>query len=341
MIGKLANDLAHSFRNTNPTNRVREFVQWTGRSKHSTDYSHTDTVVTFYDLCTELMNWGWDDSLHFAPLQEGEKLTDAILRHERLMIQKLGLTAESNVIDVGCGTGGPMRTVAKETSAQVMLVNINAKQLAKAKAHNEIAGLEHQATYQQCDFQDMSAIPGDSFDAAYAIESTCHAGNKEKAFEEICRVLKPGGLFWGQEMCLTNSFDQDDQTHQSIKQDLMQTIALYDIYSFNRVEQALAETGFQVIEAEDLGSSTHSPVPWYFPMRGMNSLSFQAFRRTPVGRTFVRLGIGLAELCRLFPKGTKDVIAIMESAAQAYVRGGEAGIFTPLFCFLACKSKAT
>ena len=340
MIGKLASNLERSFENTDPTNRVREFVQWVGKSKQSSDYSHSDTVVTFYDLCTELMNWGWDESLHFAPIQEGEKLTDAILRHERLMIQKLGLSAESTVVDVGCGTGGPMRTVAKETNAKVLLVNINEKQLAKAKANNEAASLSHLASYQQCDFQDMSVIASDSFDAAYAIESTCHAGNKERAFEEICRILKPGGLFWGQEMCLTDSFDHTDQTHNSIKLDLMQTIALYDIYSFNQVELALTATGFEVLEADDFGAKAHSPVPWYYPMRGMRSFSLQSFRRTPLGRTLIRLGVGMAEFCRLFPKGTKDVIEIMESAARAYVRGGESGVFTPLFCFLAQKKSS-
>lgn len=145
MIGRLANNLANSFRNTDPSSRVSEYLRWLGKSKQTDNYSHSDTVVTYYDLCTELMNWAWSESLHFAPIQEGETLADAILRHERLMIEKLAINSDSKVIDVGCGTGGPMRTVASETNAQVLLVNINEQHLAKAKAMNEAENLAHLA----------------------------------------------------------------------------------------------------------------------------------------------------------------------------------------------------
>lgn len=183
----------------------------------------------------------------------------------------------------------------------------------------------------------MSSIESESFDAAYAIESTCHAGDKEQAFREINRVLKPGGLLCGQEMCLTDVFDENDQHHQTVKLALMRKIALYDIYSFDGVTQALERVDFEVLEAEDLGAEPHSPVPWFLPMKGMHGLSAQSFRRTPFGRAVVHFGVGLAELVRLFPKGTKDVIAMMEEAAQADVSGGETGIYTPLYCFLARK----
>ena len=56
----------------------------------------------------------------------------------------------------------------------------------------------------------MDAIADDTFDRGYAIESTCHAPDKAGAFAEIYRVLKPGALFWGQEMCMTDKFDPGD-----------------------------------------------------------------------------------------------------------------------------------
>ena len=48
-----------------------------------------------------------------------------------------------------------------------------------------------------CSFMNMSAIEDGTFDRGYAIESTCHAPDKGRAFAEIFRVLKPGALFWG------------------------------------------------------------------------------------------------------------------------------------------------
>ena len=72
----------------------------------------------------------------------------------------------------------------------------------------------------QMDFNEMSFGDGE-FDKAYAIEATCHAVNARKAFGEIYRVLKPGGLFGCYEWCMTDMFDPNNEKHQKLKQDLL------------------------------------------------------------------------------------------------------------------------
>ncbi|MYJ01532.1 MAG: hypothetical protein F4102_04460 [Chloroflexi bacterium] len=42
-------------------------------------------------------------------------------------------------------------------------------------------------------------------------------------------------------------------------------------------------------------------------------------------------------MLRIFPEGSTDVIRMMDRTAQAYIAGGQTGIFTPLYCFLARK----
>ena len=106
------------------------------------------------------------------------------------------------------------------------------------------------------------------FDAGYAIESTCHAPDKEHAFAEIFRVLKPGALFWGQEMCMTEKFDPDNSHHLAVKDELMLGIALKDIATFSEVNRALEAVGFQIIEAANRDIKDGPSVPWYQPMEG-------------------------------------------------------------------------
>ena len=72
----------------------------------------------------------------------------------------------------------------------------------------------------QEDFCNMSLADG-SFDRAYAIEATCHAGDVSKCFSEIYRVLKPGGIFAFYEWCMTESFDPTNKEHVQIKHDIM------------------------------------------------------------------------------------------------------------------------
>ena len=303
-----------------------------------TGYDHAETVREYYDLCNELMVFGWGESLHFAPLSPQESLEDSKIRHQRLMIDKLELREGMTVIDVGCGVGGPMRRVVREAGVRVVGVNSSRIQLDRAKSLNAEAGLEHMVDYLACSFMDMGDIADNTFDRGYAIESTCHAPDKAGAFAEIYRVLKPGALLWGQEMCMTDNFDPDDNRHRALKHDLMHGIALKDIATMDAVNQALQAAGFEVVEGKDRAVEGADPTtPWYRPMETRHGTLGNALHRIPMGRKLLIRASKLAEVLRVFPKGSTDVVRLMDRTANAYVAGGKAGIFTPLYCFLARK----
>ena len=340
-LGKLLKELNHNYRGSDVTRRVQRFNDWTSQAATGADgasgYSHTQTAKEYYDLCTGFMVWAWGESLHFAPLRPGETLEQSKVRHQRLMISKLELQPDMTVIDVGCGVGGPMRRVVREAGVRAVGVNVNEIQLERAKKLDAEAGLDHMVDYKACSFMDMSTIRDNTFDRGYAIESTCHAPDKQGAFAEIFRVLKPGALFWGQEMCLTDKFDPDDNWHRTIKQDLMRGIALNDIATFKEVNHALEEAGFEVIEGMDREAQEGPSIPWYQPMESRHGMLGNALLRLPWGRKAFIVGSKLAEVVRLFPKGSAEVVRLLDRTADACVAGGNAGIFTPLYCFLARK----
>ncbi len=343
-LRELATGLKATYRGTDVAGRVRHFNGWTDRAIRTvtgaTAYDHAKTVRDYYDLCGEFMVFGWSESLHFAPLSPQESLEESQIRHQRLMIDKLELREGMTVIDVGCGIGGPMRRVVREGGVRVVGVNNNDLQLDKAKSLNAEAGLDHVVDYLACSFMDMSAVADDTFDRGYAIESTCHAPDKVSAFAEIHRVLKPGALFWGQEMCLTDRFDPDDDRHRAIEHELMHGIALDGIATTGEVNRALEEAGFEVLEGKDRAVAQNSPshpVPWYRPMETRRGTPGGTLYRVPLGRKAMIGGLRLAELVKIFPEGTADVVRLMDRTARAYVAGGRAGIFTPLYCFLARK----
>ena len=341
-LRNLSNGLKVAYRGSDTRGRVQHFDGWTRRATAgdagATGYDHAKTVSEYYDLCSEFMVFGWGASLHFAPLSPRESLEDSKIRHQRLMMAKLELSKGMTVIDVGCGIGGPMRRVAREAGVRVVGVNSSDVQLDKAKALNVEAGLQHMVDYLACSFMDMNAVADDTFDRGYAIESTCHAPDKVGAFAEIYRVLKPGALFWGQEMCMTDLFDPDNERHAAIKQELMHGIALKDIATTGEVDRALETVGFQVIEGRDRAVAENGPTtPWYQPMVTQRSTLGNALHRIPLGRKAFIAAARLAEMLRLFPKGSAEVVGLMDRTANAYVAGGTTGIFTPLYCFLARK----
>ena len=347
-LRKLANGLKVAYRGSDVRRRLNHFDEWMDRAQvedagagagaEPAGYDHTETVREYYDLCSEFMVFGWGESLHFAPLSSLESLEDSKIRHQRLMIAKLELYKGMTVIDVGCGIGGPMRRVAREAGVRVVGVNSSEIQLEQAKLLNAEAGLDSMIDCLACSFMDMGAIADATFDRAYAIESTCHAPDKVGAFAQIYRVLKPGALFWGQEMCLTERFDPADQGHRAIKRDLMHGIALKDIATMDEVNRALEAAGFQIIEAQDRAVAENVPTtPWYRPMEARRGTLGYALRQTPLGRKAYIAALRLSEVLGLLPRGCADVLGLLDRTSNAYVAGGRAGVFTPLYCFLARK----
>ena len=102
------------------------------------DRSRTAQLVDkFYDLVTDIYEFGWGTSFHFSPPLPGKTAAAAEAAHEARLGAVLGVGPGDAVLDVGCGVGGPMRTVASTTGARVTGITINEYQVKRALFHNE------------------------------------------------------------------------------------------------------------------------------------------------------------------------------------------------------------
>lgn len=131
-------------------------------------------VDKFYSLVTDLYEWGWGTSFHFSPLLPGKDWAACESAHEGRIAALIGLEPGKVALDVGCGVGGPMRTIAATSQGKVTGITINQYQVDRAKHHNEVLGLKEYCNPVRGDFLNMP-FENESFDAAYAIEATCHA----------------------------------------------------------------------------------------------------------------------------------------------------------------------
>jgi sterol 24-C-methyltransferase len=100
--------------------------------------------------------------------------------------------------------------------------------------------------------------------------------------------------------------------------------------------QALETAGFEVIHSFDAAGQSDPETRWYLPLVGESS-SLLGIRRGRLGRRIARRTIGGLEALGIAPKGSNEVSLMLGRAAEALIAGGETGIFTPSYFFLARK----
>ncbi|KAI9704494.1 MAG: Delta(24)-sterol C-methyltransferase [Bogoriella megaspora] len=297
----------------------------------------------YYNLATDLYEYGWGASFHFCRFAHGEPFRQAIARHEHYLAHTMGLKEDMTVLDVGCGVGGPAREMVKFTGANVVGLNNNDYQIERATRYAAKEGLSHKLSFTKGDFMQM-AFPDNSFDAVYAIEATVHAPSLEGIYSQIFRVLKPGGVFGVYEWLMTDKYNNDDPEHRSIRLGIEQGDGISNMEKIAVALKAIEAAGFELELHEDL-ADRDDPMPWYWPLSGnfkyMQSIwDFPTiFRLTKLGRSSVHKFVGVLETLGLAPKGTQKTADSLALAADSLVAGGQKKLFTPMYLMIARKPK--
>ena len=163
---------------------------WIARNRYRLD------VLEFYNATdADYGKWSADFNMHFGywtrrlnPLAREPMLE----RMNREVVERLRLHDKALVVDLGCGTGATARSlVRRHPGARVSAVTIVPAQIERgARLSAGLPGID----FVLADYT-ATGLEGSSFDAAYAIESWCHASGagKRAAVAEAARLLKPGG----------------------------------------------------------------------------------------------------------------------------------------------------
>ncbi|KAI3916092.1 hypothetical protein MKW98_004533 [Papaver atlanticum] len=280
-------------------------------------------VDTFYNLVTDIYEWGWGQSFHFSPSIPGKSHKDATRLHEEMAVDLINVKSGDKILDVGCGVGGPMRAIASHSKANVVGITINEYQVKRAKAHNQKAGLDSLCEVVCGNFLKMP-FGDNTFDGAYSIEATCHAPKLEEVYSEIFRVLKPGSMYVSYEWVTTDKYVGENSEHVEIIQGIERGDALPGLRSYDEISQIAKKVGFEIVKEKDLARPPSNP--WWTRLK-MGRFAY--WRNHVVVTVLSALGIA--------PKGTVDVHEMLFVTADYLTRGGETGIFSPMHMILCRK----
>jgi SAM-dependent methyltransferase len=114
------------------------------------------------------------------------------VREEYLTL--LDVAPRARVLDVGCGSGGATRAIAKRVGPEGRAVGIDASPalLEVARELAEKAGLSDAIEFKAGDCRALP-FPDASFDVVLAATTLSHVPDPDRALSEMVRVARPGG----------------------------------------------------------------------------------------------------------------------------------------------------
>ncbi|MDH5506003.1 MAG: class I SAM-dependent methyltransferase [Anaerolineae bacterium] len=101
-----------------------------------------------------------------------------------------GESRDLQILDAACGVGYGSKILADAGAQRVVGVDISAEAIEYAKGHYQSSNLE----FLQGDVTGLD-IAQDTFDKVISFETVEHVRIPEEFFQEVHRVLKPGGEF--------------------------------------------------------------------------------------------------------------------------------------------------
>jgi ubiquinone/menaquinone biosynthesis C-methylase UbiE len=163
-------------------------------------------------------------------------------------IEKMRVTDDARVLDVGCGSGWATRILAeKARGGRVVGIDISDEMIRIAR--------DSSTDYPNVEFQVASAedlpFENNEFTHSFSMESLYYYADVSRALKEIHRVLASGGLF----VTVVDLFQENEPSHQWIEK-LQVPVQLLSIAEYRSLfEQA----GFANVSDERILDPTPTP----------------------------------------------------------------------------------
>lgn len=184
-----------------------------------------------------------------------------------------------------------------------------------------------------------------TFDAVYSFEAICYAPDVTIPYNEIRRVLKPGGVFGYTDWVMTQSFDPAIVKHRTIRDQIERGNGIARMPLISDVRNGLKETGF-VITFEEQMEGRSKQGPWFYPLLGQirHATCRKDFLKTIPMEPKVVLRLmdawyWILVSLRVAPRSLPAAFDVMKACTGGVANGGFEGIFTPLAVFIAKNAK--
>ena len=193
--------------------------------------------------------WGGEHIHYGIYTRPDEPIHDASLSTVKTIAQTLKkIDQNSRVIDLGAGYGGAARYLAKTYGCSVCCLNLSQLQNQRNGQLNQEQNLDRLVEIIQGSFEDIP-YPNNSFDIVWSQDAILHSGDRCLVFQEIKRILKPGGEF-----IFTDPMESETCPPGAL-QPAFDRLGISDMGSYRFYSQTLKDLGFEELNFIDLSQN--------------------------------------------------------------------------------------
>ena len=210
-----------------------------------------DCLVAYYSVLNHLCALGSVEKMYIPPnMRRGAGILQNQVLYEESVASDLGLRQGHQVLDLGCGRGRVAAHIAEISGARITGVNIDAVQLASARAFNQERGLQNE--FVQRDFNQLPLPFADrSFDGFYHIQALSLCKSLPALFKELFRVLKPGAKLSSLDWASLPAYDPGKPEHAELMRRVKSLIGAVGTPTPTLFEEAARSAGFEIVRSDN------------------------------------------------------------------------------------------
>ena len=157
----------------------------------------------------------------------------------------LGVTGDSFVLEIGCGSGGYALYLAEKAGCRIVGLDVNAPGVHNANQLALAKGLASKVRFEQCDASKSLPFEDNTFNAVFSNDVLCHLPGRPAVLGEIFRVLKPcGRMLFSDALVIGGLVSHEEIATRS-------SIGFYVYSPPGENERIMGKVGFNEIKATD------------------------------------------------------------------------------------------
>jgi len=237
-----------------PKEKLRNFMQsYKIFDMNMMDNASESKISDYYGVINHLCAIGEVEKMYIPPVVDIKKsLSQNQILFENHLCTELKLKENSKVLELGSGRGRIAAHVNEISGAEVYGINIDVVQVINATNYAAQRNKSHKLHFINTSYNNLPLPFEDNFlDAIYEVQALTYASEPQKLFDEMYRVLKPGGRVVILDWFSLPNYNPSNPVHKDLMQKCKPLVGAVWCPYPDEMCKIFVKSGFKVLKSDN------------------------------------------------------------------------------------------